>query len=54
MKLKFLALLILFTVVSLSFAQSDLYAIKIKKVKDNVYFAYRPEPLRNFVEGNED
>jgi cyclase len=52
MKLKFLALLILFTVVSLSFAQSDLYAIKIKKVKDNVYFAYRPEPLRNFVEGN--
>ena len=31
---------------------SDLYDIKIKKIKDNIYLAYRPEPLRLFVEGN--
>lgn len=52
MKLKFLSLMVLFTVVTVSHAQSDLYAIKIRKVKENIYVAYRPEPLRNFVEGN--
>lgn len=31
---------------------SDLYDIKIRKVKDGVYLAYRPEPLRPYVEGN--
>jgi cyclase len=31
---------------------SDLYAVKLKKVKENIYLAYRPEPLRYFVEGN--
>lgn len=30
----------------------DLYAVKVKKVKDGVYLAYRPDPLRPFVEGN--
>ena len=34
-------------------AQSpDLYSFKIKKIKDNIYLAYRPEPLRKFVEEN--
>ena len=32
--------------------ESDLYAVKIKKVKENIYLAYRPEPLRDYVEGN--
>lgn len=32
--------------------ETDLYEIKIKKVKDNVYIAYREEPLRPYVEGN--
>ena len=32
--------------------ETDLYAIKIKKIKDGIYLAYRPEPLRLFVEGN--
>lgn len=31
---------------------SDLYDIKISKVKDGIYLASRPEPLRPFVEGN--
>jgi glyoxylase-like metal-dependent hydrolase (beta-lactamase superfamily II) len=31
---------------------SDLYAIKIKKIKEGIYLAYRPEPLRPFAEGN--
>ncbi len=31
---------------------SDLFTVKIKKVTENVYVAYRPEPLRYFVEGN--
>lgn len=31
---------------------SDLFAIKIQKVKEGVYLAYRPEPLRPYVEGN--
>ena len=31
---------------------SDLYDIKITKVKDGIYLASRPEPLRPFVEGN--
>ena len=55
MKLKPLTLLFLLTLTTVSRGQSDnsdLYAIKIKKVKDNVYLAYRPEPLRDFVEGN--
>ena len=55
MKLKALALLLLLTLTTLSRGQpdnSDLYAIKIRKVKDNIYLAYRPEPLRDFVEGN--
>ena len=31
---------------------SDLYDIKITKVKEGIYLASRPEPLRPFVEGN--
>lgn len=31
---------------------SGLFAVKLKQVKENVYIAYRPEPLRYFVEGN--
>lgn len=55
MKLKSFALLFLLTLTTVSRGQSnnsDLYAIKISKVKDNIYLAYRPEPLRDFVEGN--
>jgi len=33
-------------------AASDLYEIRIQKIKDGIYLAYRPEPLRPFVEGN--
>ena len=38
-----------------AFAQgsaSDLYGVRIRKLKEGVYLAYRPEPLRYFVEGN--
>ena len=52
---KWLALLFLLTFATVSQGQadnSDLYAIKIRKIKDNIYLAYRPEPLRDFVEGN--
>ena len=31
---------------------SGLYDIKLKKVKDNIYLAYRDEPLRPYVERN--
>ena len=31
---------------------SDLYAVRLRKIKENVYVAYRPDPLRYFVEGN--
>jgi cyclase len=54
MKLKFLILLTLL-LPSGAYGQSnnsDLYSIKIKKLKEGIYFAYRPEPLRDFVEGN--
>lgn len=55
MKLKSLALLFLLALPTVSRGQSDnsdLYAVKIRKVKDDIYLAYRPEPLRDFVEGN--
>lgn len=32
--------------------KSDLYSFKVRKLKENIYFIYRPEPLRHFVEGN--
>ena len=31
---------------------SDLYDVRIRKVKDGIYLASRPDPLRTFVEGN--
>ncbi len=31
---------------------SDLYDVEFRKVKDGIYLAYRPEPLRISVEGN--
>ncbi len=31
---------------------SDLYSVRAQKIKDDIYFIYRPEPLRHFVEGN--
>lgn len=31
---------------------SDLYSFRVTRIKDNIYMAYRPEPLRKFVEGN--
>jgi glyoxylase-like metal-dependent hydrolase (beta-lactamase superfamily II) len=55
MKPKAIMLLFFLALVPASYGQpkkSDFYAIKIKKVKDNVYLAYRPEPLRPYVEGN--
>lgn len=55
MKPKATILLFFLALVTASYGQSrtsGLYAIKIKKVKDNVYLAYRPEPLRPYVEGN--
>lgn len=54
MKLRFLILLVLILPTN-SHGQSkdsDLYSIKIKKIKEGIYLAYRPEPLRDFVEGN--
>lgn len=45
-------LLALATVVSGQSKTSDLYDIKIKKIKDGIYLAYRAEPLRPYVEGN--
>jgi len=55
MKLKvtiFLFLLAWPTVLHGQGKSSDLFAVKLRKVKENVYVAYRPEPLRYFVEGN--
>src|ERR1044072_1355897 len=55
MKRTALILWFLLALITVSYGQhrpSDLYAVKIKKVRDNVYVAYRPEPLRYFVEGN--
>jgi glyoxylase-like metal-dependent hydrolase (beta-lactamase superfamily II) len=54
-KLKAMALPFLLALTAVAYGrsdQSDLYAVKIRKVKDNVYVAYRPNPLRYFVEGN--
>ncbi len=31
---------------------SDLYSVQVRKLRDDIYFIYRPEPLRHFVEGN--
>jgi glyoxylase-like metal-dependent hydrolase (beta-lactamase superfamily II) len=31
---------------------SDLYDVRIQQIRDSIYVAYRPEPLRHFVEGN--
>lgn len=55
MKLCPLSLLLLLAFASAAGGQtagSDLYAVKVEKVRDGVYLAYRPEPLRDFVEGN--
>ncbi len=55
MKYKFILVAGLLLITSFnSFAQkkSDLYAFKIKKIKEGIYLAYRPEPLRKFVESN--
>lgn len=55
MKLKVIILPFLLALSTVAQGQprtSDLYAIKIKKVKDSIYLAYRPDPLRPFVEGN--
>jgi cyclase len=37
---------------SRSSAESDLYKHQVEKIADGVYVAYRPEPLRIFVESN--
>ncbi len=56
MNYKFLVtLLIVLTLVIKTSGQSkssDLYDFKIKKIKDGIYLAYRPDPLRKFVESN--
>ena len=55
MKRLILAILLLAvpaTAVSAQSKKSDLYDIKIRKIKDGIYLAYREEPLRPFVEGN--
>src|SRR6185503_10270377 len=55
MKLKAIMLLLLLACPANLNAQgksSGLFAVKLKKVKENVYIAYRPDPLRYFVEGN--
>jgi len=55
MKQKALIVPFLLALTALSYGQSrtsDLYDIKIKKVKDDIYLAYRAEPLRPYVEGN--
>lgn len=55
MKIRAMMLLLLLMLATDFYGQSkssDLYSVKIRKVKENVYVAYRPEPLRYFVEGN--
>jgi glyoxylase-like metal-dependent hydrolase (beta-lactamase superfamily II) len=55
MKLKVLMLMFLLSLPAAAYTQSqksDLYTVKVKKVKDGIYLAYRPDPLRPFVEGN--
>lgn len=47
-----LLLLLLFPAPTAAAQTSDLFTIKIQKVREGVYLAYRPEPLRPFVEGN--
>jgi cyclase len=32
--------------------KSDLFRFSVKKVRENIYVAYRPDPFRYFVEGN--
>ena len=44
--------LLLLTSASAQSQNSELYTIRIKKVKKDIYLAYRPEPLRPYVEGN--
>lgn len=43
---------VLATAVGARSQTSDLYEIKVEKVKEGIYLAYRPDPLRPFVEGN--
>jgi len=55
MQLKVIVLLFVLAWPTSLFGQaksSDLFAVRLKKIKENVYVAYRPEPLRYFVEGN--
>ena len=55
MKLKMMALSLFLAMTTASYGRtdpSDLYAVTIRKIKDSVYVAYRPDPLRYFVEGN--
>ncbi|HET7291722.1 MAG TPA: MBL fold metallo-hydrolase [Vicinamibacteria bacterium] len=33
-------------------SEADLYGVRVEGVTDGVYLAYRPDPLRYFVEGN--
>jgi len=50
-----LLLLVLLALPALSCAEgrsSDLYDVQLQKLKPDVYVAYRPDPLRYFVEGN--
>ncbi|HWS87774.1 MAG TPA: MBL fold metallo-hydrolase [Pyrinomonadaceae bacterium] len=47
-----LLLLLLFPALTAAAQTSDLFAVKVRKVKEGVYLAYRPEPLRPYVEGN--
>jgi hypothetical protein len=55
MKSKAIILLFLLALTTVCYGQSgssDLLEIKFKKLRDDIYLAYRPETLRYWVEGN--